>query len=149
MTIIKGYSLFEQKNISIFGEFALEILGSLINICVLLNEKEKYQIAKSQKLFLKLKNCYCYRCFYISANTTNARNYCTMFCAELFGTGLLLYLGCMGCVPEVDNPPAFHHMSSLSFGLVILLIIQVSKNFKTHYKTSFNWSSSFFLKVVH
>ncbi|KAJ8942301.1 hypothetical protein NQ318_005619 [Aromia moschata] len=47
-----------------------------------------------------------------------------MFMAELIGTAILLLLGCMGCIPEVDNPPAMHHMSSFSFGFVILLIIQ-------------------------
>ncbi|XP_074032759.1 aquaporin AQPAe.a isoform X2 [Leptinotarsa decemlineata] len=48
----------------------------------------------------------------------------TLFAAELIGTGLLMFLGCMGCVIEVDNPPAPHQMNSLAFGLVILLIIQ-------------------------
>ncbi|CAG9813987.1 unnamed protein product [Phaedon cochleariae] len=48
----------------------------------------------------------------------------TLFAAELLGTALLMFLGCMGCIPEVDSPAAFHHLSSLSFGLVILLIIQ-------------------------
>lgn len=64
-----------------------------------------------------------------SENKKNVRDYYTMFGAELIGTGLLLYLGCMGCVPEVDNPSAVHHMSSFSFGLVILLIIQVSNQY--------------------
>ncbi|XP_018572435.1 aquaporin-like isoform X2 [Anoplophora glabripennis] len=54
----------------------------------------------------------------------NGPKYFTMFMSELIATGTLMFLGCMGCVPEVDNPPAVHHMSSLSFGLVVLLIIQ-------------------------
>ncbi|KAG5882002.1 hypothetical protein JTB14_035289 [Gonioctena quinquepunctata] len=49
----------------------------------------------------------------------------TLFAAEVMGTGLLMFLGCMGCVTDVDSPPPSHHMSSLAFGLVILLIIQV------------------------
>ncbi|XP_050309701.1 aquaporin-like isoform X2 [Anthonomus grandis grandis] len=44
--------------------------------------------------------------------------------SELIGTALLMFLGCMGCAPQADDPPAVHHMSSLSFGLVVLLIIQ-------------------------
>ncbi|KAJ8939117.1 hypothetical protein NQ314_011230 [Rhamnusium bicolor] len=52
--------------------------------------------------------------------------YFIMFMSESIGTGLLMFLGCMGCVAEVDNPPAVHHMSSLSFGLVVLLIIQTT-----------------------
>lgn len=47
------------------------------------------------------------------------------FMAEVIGTALLMFLGCMGCTPQADNPPAVHHMSSLSFGLVVLLIIQI------------------------
>lgn len=48
----------------------------------------------------------------------------SLFAAEFLGTGLMMFLGCMGCIPEVDTPPAVHHFGSLSFGLVILLIIQ-------------------------
>ncbi|XP_066259169.1 aquaporin AQPAn.G-like isoform X2 [Euwallacea similis] len=51
--------------------------------------------------------------------------YFTNFMSELLGTSLLMFLGCMGCAPQADNPPAVHHMSSLSFGLVILIIIQI------------------------
>lgn len=54
----------------------------------------------------------------------NGPRYITMFLSELIATGCLMFLGCMGCIPEVDTPPAVHHMSSLSFGLVVLLIIQ-------------------------
>ncbi|XP_066147571.1 aquaporin AQPAn.G-like isoform X2 [Euwallacea fornicatus] len=53
------------------------------------------------------------------------KHYFTNFMSELLGTSLLMFLGCMGCAPQADNPPAVHHMSSLSFGLVILLIIQI------------------------
>ncbi|CAH1129521.1 unnamed protein product [Ceutorhynchus assimilis] len=52
------------------------------------------------------------------------KQYFTNFMAELIGTALLMFLGCMGCAPQADNPPAVHHMSSFSFGLVVLLIIQ-------------------------
>ncbi|XP_056634906.1 aquaporin AQPAn.G-like isoform X2 [Diorhabda sublineata] len=48
----------------------------------------------------------------------------TLFASEFLGTGLMMFMGCMGCITEVDNPPAVHHFASLSFGLMILLIIQ-------------------------
>lgn len=54
------------------------------------------------------------------------KQYFTNFMSELLGTALLMFLGCMGCAPQADDPPAVHHMSALSFGLVVLLIIQVS-----------------------
>ncbi|XP_060516952.1 aquaporin AQPAe.a-like isoform X2 [Cylas formicarius] len=53
------------------------------------------------------------------------KQYVVNFLSELLGTTLLMFLGCMGCITQVDNPPAVHHMSSLAFGLVILLIIQI------------------------
>lgn len=57
-------------------------------------------------------------------NGQNNPKYFTMFMSEFIATGLMVFLGCMGCIKEVDNPPPTHHMTSLSFGLVILLIIQ-------------------------
>ncbi|KAL1491229.1 hypothetical protein ABEB36_011858 [Hypothenemus hampei] len=45
--------------------------------------------------------------------------------SELLATALLMFLGCMGCIPQTDNPPAVHHMSALSFGLVVIVIIQI------------------------
>ncbi|KAJ8976591.1 hypothetical protein NQ317_004689 [Molorchus minor] len=58
------------------------------------------------------------------SETNKCQQYFTMFMAEVIGTGVLMFLGCMGCVTQVDDPPAVHHMSSLAFGLIILLIIQ-------------------------
>lgn len=45
--------------------------------------------------------------------------------AELLGTALLLFLGCMGCVSKADIVPSPHHLSALIFGLSVLLIIQL------------------------
>ncbi|XP_019764160.1 aquaporin AQPAe.a isoform X2 [Dendroctonus ponderosae] len=53
------------------------------------------------------------------------KHYFTNFMSELLGTALLMFLGCMGCAPQADNPPASHYLPSLSFGLVVLLIIQI------------------------
>ncbi|KAF7283603.1 hypothetical protein GWI33_023334 [Rhynchophorus ferrugineus] len=53
------------------------------------------------------------------------RSYVVNFASELLGTALLMFLGCMGCFAQMDNPPAVHHMSSLSFGLVVLVIIMI------------------------
>lgn len=48
-----------------------------------------------------------------------------IFFAEFVGTAILVFLGCMGCINGVGEPKATHHMSSLSFGLVVMMIIQV------------------------
>ncbi|XP_046805595.1 aquaporin AQPcic-like isoform X1 [Lucilia cuprina] len=45
------------------------------------------------------------------------------FLAELIGTGLLVFLGCMGCV-KTDVFANNHLQMCLNFGLVILVIIQ-------------------------
>lgn len=47
--------------------------------------------------------------------------------AELVGTALLLFLGCMGCI-HTDIMPIPHHIPALSFGFTVMLIIQVSKS---------------------
>jgi len=44
--------------------------------------------------------------------------------AELIGTALLLFIGCMGCITEYESMPVPHYMSALSFGLTVMLIIQ-------------------------
>lgn len=49
--------------------------------------------------------------------------------AELVGTALLLFLGCMGCI-HTDIMPIPHHIPALSFGFTVMLIIQVSKSNK-------------------
>lgn len=45
------------------------------------------------------------------------------FLGELIGTGLLVFLGCMGCV-KTDIFPNNHLQMTLNFGLVILICIQ-------------------------
>lgn len=49
-----------------------------------------------------------------------------IFFAEFVGTGILVFLGCMGCINGVNEDVATHHMASLSFGLVVMMVIQVS-----------------------
>lgn len=46
-----------------------------------------------------------------------------IFLAELIGTGLLLFMGCGGCL--VWNSQANHLQMVLNFGLVIMIVIQV------------------------
>ncbi|XP_015115170.1 aquaporin [Diachasma alloeum] len=43
--------------------------------------------------------------------------------AEFIGTGLLVFLGCMGCVGSLGNAPALLQISFV-FGLAVMLIIQ-------------------------
>lgn len=45
--------------------------------------------------------------------------------AELIGTAMLVFLGCMGCVGSLGNQPALLQVSFV-FGLTVMLIIQVS-----------------------
>lgn len=47
-----------------------------------------------------------------------------MFLGELLGTGLLIFLGCMGCISWNGQPPS-SLQSSLTFGMVVMLIIQM------------------------
>ncbi|PSN42114.1 hypothetical protein C0J52_02960 [Blattella germanica] len=47
-----------------------------------------------------------------------------MAAAELLGTGMLLFLGCMGSVTGMVDPPHPHLLSALTFGLTVMLIIQ-------------------------
>lgn len=47
-----------------------------------------------------------------------------MFLAELIGTGLLVFLGCMGCVDGFHWKPT-HLSIALSFGLAVMLIVNI------------------------
>lgn len=49
----------------------------------------------------------------------------SIFLAELLGTALLVYLGCMGCVSGLGNEPS-HIQITLNFGLAVMICIQVS-----------------------
>lgn len=46
-----------------------------------------------------------------------------IFLAELVGTAMLMFLGCMGCL-SWDGHPTNNVQSSLTFGMVVMLIIQ-------------------------
>lgn len=46
-----------------------------------------------------------------------------MVLAELIGTGLLVFLGCMGCVPMNGIPTAI--TTVFNFGFTIMMIIQI------------------------
>ncbi|KAJ3654971.1 hypothetical protein Zmor_014121 [Zophobas morio] len=50
--------------------------------------------------------------------------YFTMFVAEVIGTGLLMFLGCMGCINTYDEAAISHHFGGITFGLTVMLIIQ-------------------------
>lgn len=45
-----------------------------------------------------------------------------IFLAEMIGTGLLVFIGCMGCVDGFHFKPT-HLTISLTFGLAVMLII--------------------------
>lgn len=46
----------------------------------------------------------------------------SVFLAESLGTGLLVFLGCLGCIKW--GQPYNHLQTVLSFGLVILIVVQ-------------------------
>lgn len=49
----------------------------------------------------------------------------TLFLAEVLGTGLLLFLGCGGCIDSWFDTPTSHLTKCLNFGLVVMLIINI------------------------
>lgn len=51
-----------------------------------------------------------------------------ILCAsELGGTAILVFLGCMGCVTSLSGGSIPHEQISFTFGLAIMVSIQVSK----------------------
>jgi aquaporin related protein len=51
-----------------------------------------------------------------------------MALAELVGTGMLIFLGCMGTVVGMTHSPHPHLLVALAFGLAVMICIQVSKH---------------------
>lgn len=47
-----------------------------------------------------------------------------VFLAECIGTGLLLFIGCLGAVETTHGPPS-HLSTSLGFGLAVMIIINI------------------------
>lgn len=54
---------------------------------------------------------------------TKPKDVVPIFLAELIGTGMLLFMGCAGCLGWAGAPP--HLQMALNFGLVIMIIIQI------------------------
>lgn len=48
--------------------------------------------------------------------------------AEVLGTGLLVFLGCMGCIGGFGIAPS-HLQITINFGLAVLIVIQVGRSF--------------------
>lgn len=48
----------------------------------------------------------------------------TVFLAETIGTGMLVLLGCMGCVTIGEHAPS-HLSITLAFGLAVMLILNI------------------------
>lgn len=46
--------------------------------------------------------------------------------AELIGTGILVFLGCMGCIAGLGVAPV-HLQITLTFGFAVMVVIQVSR----------------------
>lgn len=55
----------------------------------------------------------------------------TLFAAEFVATGILVFLGCMGCMNRIaPNGSIPHEQVSWTFGLAVMVAIQVSFNQK-------------------
>ncbi|XP_017777700.1 PREDICTED: aquaporin AQPAn.G-like isoform X2 [Nicrophorus vespilloides] len=52
-------------------------------------------------------------------------NMIALLVAEFLGTALLLFLGCMGCITGYEETYISHYMPSITFGLTIMIIIQI------------------------
>ncbi|KAI4465196.1 aquaporin transporter [Holotrichia oblita] len=53
-------------------------------------------------------------------------NILELFVAEFVGTGLLLFLGCMGCAVAPNSYPIVsHYFHALTFGLAVLICVQI------------------------
>lgn len=50
----------------------------------------------------------------------------SIFLAELIGTALLLFLGCMGCIEGLTSELSSTLLRSINFGLVIMMMVNVS-----------------------
>lgn len=45
-----------------------------------------------------------------------------IFFAEIIGTGLLLFIGCTGCISWNGPPPSIN--SAITFGFAVMIVIQ-------------------------
>ncbi|XP_058053743.1 aquaporin-like isoform X1 [Anopheles bellator] len=59
-----------------------------------------------------------------TAMNRSTLDFISVFLAELIGTGLLVMLGCMGCVSGLGHTPS-HFELCINFGLVVMIIVQV------------------------
>lgn len=48
-----------------------------------------------------------------------------MALAELVGTGMLIFMGCMGTVVGMSHTAHPHLLTALAFGLTVMIVIQV------------------------
>jgi len=49
----------------------------------------------------------------------------TMLAAEIIGTGILLFIGCMGSIGSMESAPPSSLQKALTFGLTVNFIIMV------------------------
>lgn len=57
-------------------------------------------------------------------DNTTVIDKCVFFGAEFFGTYILVFLGCLGCVPNIKGVAPPHEQIALTFGLAVMLAIQ-------------------------
>lgn len=51
------------------------------------------------------------------------RDAVSLFLSEIIGTALLVFIGCMGCLPWGQSNNNF--TSSVTFGLAVLMVVQI------------------------
>lgn len=71
----------------------------------------------------------------------------TLFASELIATGILVFVGCMGCVTRIAGGSIPHEQISWTFGLAVMIAIQVS-HYAPHVLPHLN-IDSYLLVVSH
>ena len=56
-----------------------------------------------------------------------------MCIAEILGTAILIFLGCMGAIGTLGPTPPPQFQSAMTFGMTVNLIIMVSNSFYSLY----------------
>lgn len=68
-----------------------------------------------------------------SSPEMSLRDKITVSIAELVGTALLVFVGCISCVNTLSSGSSSHEAISFSFGFAVMLVVQVRSLLETFY----------------
>ncbi|XP_012230155.1 aquaporin AQPAe.a-like isoform X5 [Linepithema humile] len=77
------------------------------------------------------------------------KNTMTMFAAEIVGTGVLVFFGCMGCIGAMGPAPPPPLQTALTFGLTVNLIIMMITPAELFNDGNLNSTAGVCVTVVH